>query len=247
MLKIGVTNQKGGVGKTTLVFHLSYLFSRSGKRTTVIDMDPQGNLTSCFIGDLPDENNIKVIFEGKAPEPIRIDSNLSIIGADITLSKYEAEAKLTNFFRLKNLLDRLDRDVILIDTPPSLGLFTSNVLIAANHILVPADISKFSLFGLADLLDSIANIRESTKSEIDVIGILFAFTNTRVNYFKEIREETRRKYKDLLFDTVIPESVKVKEAVSKKKPVFDIYPEHKASIAYKKFFNELEVRLNGKR
>ena len=247
MLKIGVTNQKGGVGKTTLVFHLSYLFSRSNKKTTVIDMDPQGNLTSCFTEDLPEKSNIKLIFEGNFPEPIPINKNLSIIGADITLSKYEAEAKLANFFKLRNLLDQLNGDVILIDTPPSLGLFTSNVLIAVNHILVPADISKFSLSGLSDLLDSIENIKESTKSKIDVIGILFAFTNIRMNYSKAIRKEAESKYKDLLFDTVIPESVKVKEAISKKQPVFDLYPKHKTSIAYKEFFNELERRLYGKR
>lgn len=245
-VKIGVTNQKGGVGKTTLTFHLAHLFSKNGKRVLLVDMDPQGNLTSCFIKELPDKSNAKIMFEEKVPEPVRINENLSIIGSDIALSKYEADAKLTNFFRLKNVLEQEDKgkDIILIDTPPSLGLFTSNVLIASDYILIPIDISRFSLLGLSDLLDSIESVKESTGSKINILGIVFTIASERLNYYKEIKEEIKSKYGNLLFDTAIPESVRVKEAIGNGKPIFDMYPDHKASLAYKKLFKEMEARLN---
>ena len=245
MIKLGIANQKGGVGKTTLAFHLSYLFARSGKKVLMVDMDPQGNLTSCFVDELPEESNVKRIFEGEMPKPFRFIENLHLVGSDITLSKYEADAKLTNFFRLKTFLDSTNYDIAIIDTPPSLGLFTSNVLIASSHILIPADVSRFSILGLKDLLNSIDSIKKNTGSDTKIVGIVIAFSDTRVNYFKELSAELNEKYGDLFFKTVIPRSVRVKEAVSKaKRPVFDAYPKHKSAIAYKEFFKELEARLN---
>ncbi len=102
MVKISVSNQKGGVGKTTIAFHIGNMFASDGSRVLLVDIDPQGNLTSCFTDTLSDENNIKLLFEGINPEPLKINQNMFLVGSDITLSKYEADAKLANFFRLAN-------------------------------------------------------------------------------------------------------------------------------------------------
>ncbi|BBJ29089.1 ParA family protein [Athalassotoga saccharophila] len=247
MIKIGIINQKGGVGKTTIAFHLAYLFSRANKKILLIDVDPQGNLTSCFKEALPKENHIKLIYEGQIPRPLEVDKNIFLIGADITLSKYEADAKLANFFKMKNLLDNLSGDIAIIDGPPSLGLFTSNILLASEYVIIPTDMSKFALLGLRDLLDSIENVKTNTNKDLNVLGIILSSVQERLNYHKEIINDVVREYKELMFKTILPESVKVKESISKGRPVFDIYPDAKISKAYLELFEEIEVRLNGKR
>jgi chromosome partitioning protein len=247
MIKIGVINQKGGVGKTTIAFHLSHLFSRTGKTVLLIDVDPQGNLTSCFKIPLLKENHIKLIYEGQIPKPMEVEKNIFLIGADITLSKYEADAKLANFFKMKNLLDNLSQDIAIVDGPPSLGLFTSNVLLATEYIIIPTDMSQFALLGLKDLLDSIENVRTNTNKNLSVLGIILSSVQERLKYHKEIINSVMQEYEDIMFNTILPESVKVKEAISRGKPVFDIYPDARISKAYIKLFKEIEVRLNGSR
>ena len=243
MLKISVANQKGGVGKTTITFHLSYLFASDNKKTLLVDMDPQGNLTSCFSEDLPEENNIRLMYENRQPEPKQVGDNLFLLGSDITLSKYEADARLDNFFKLKNLLRGLSFDIVLIDTPPSLGLFTSNSLLASDFVLIPLDISKFSLLGLKDLLDSLERIKTSAGVNLKIIGIALYAVEERLNLYKQIQHEVQEQYKSLLLQTVVPASVRVREGIRENRPIFDILPEHKVSIAYRNLYEEVKERI----
>uniref|UniRef100_A0A7C5URV7 ParA family protein n=1 Tax=candidate division CPR3 bacterium TaxID=2268181 RepID=A0A7C5URV7_UNCC3 len=247
MVKIAVTNQKGGVGKTTITFHLLHLFANDGKKVIAVDTDPQGNLTSCFLDEIPSESNIKRIFEDTIPKSINVAQNIDLIGSNISLSKYEADAKFANFFRLRELLESSSikdtYDVAIIDTPPSLGLFTSNALISSNYVIIPLDTSKFALLGLEDLMDSVEKVRKSTGSTIKVLGILFSMTQERLVYYKRLREELEKKYKDYLFTVNIPQTVLLKEAISSKRPIFEIYPEHKASVAFKELYEEIKSRM----
>jgi len=244
MISIAIANQKGGCGKTTLTFHLGNLFAMDNKKTILIDIDPQGNLTSCFIKDLQEENNIRLIFEGKKPIPKEVGSNLFLIGSDITLSKYEADAKLENFFRLNHFLKNQDFDITLIDTPPSLGLFTSNALLCANYVLIPLDLSKFSLLGLADLLTSTEKVKEATGRDLKILGIVFPMVQERLLFYKDVREELNKKYMEFAFNTIIPESVKVRECIASGKPIFSVLPEHKVSLAYRSLYEEIRGRLD---
>jgi len=242
-----VANQKGGVGKTTLVFHLGQLFSEKWK-TLLIDADPQGNLTSCFTDILDKENNIILAFEEKQPVPYETGKNLYLVGSNISLSKYEADAKLASFFRVKNFVkEQSSFDVILIDAPPSLGLFTSNAMLAADYVLIPVDLSRFAISGLSDLLDSIEKIKEATGNNIKPIGIVFSMVRERLLFYKETRDEIERHYGPLLMNTFIPESVKVRESISQGGPIVKSYPDHKVSIAYRELFDELEGRLRDER
>lgn len=243
MLKISIANQKGGVGKTTIAFHLSYLFASDNKKTLLVDMDPQGNLTSCFSEDLPEENNIRLMYENRQPKPKQVGDNLFLLGSDITLSKYEADARLDNFFKLKSLLRGLSFDIVLIDTPPSLGLFTSNSLLASDFVLIPLDISKFSLLGLKDLLDSLERIKTSAGVNLKIVGIALYAVEERLNLYKQIQHEVQEQYKSLLLQTVIPASVRVREGIRENKPIFDILPEHKVSTAYRNLYEEVKERI----
>ncbi|MCL5409168.1 MAG: ParA family protein [Candidatus Omnitrophica bacterium] len=240
---ITVSNQKGGVGKTTLAYHLSFLFARGGKKTLLIDTDPQGNLTSCFVENIPSENNLTNLYARQILKPIQIETNLELIGADITLSKFEADTKLENFFLLKNFISELKADIVLIDTPPSLGLFTSTALLSANKILIPMDISKFSVLGLTDLMNSIQKIIKTTNSSLEILGIIFTGIDDRLNLYKEVKENIKNKYPKYFLDVYIPSSVKVKESILQKKPIFDLIDEHKISLAYKNLYEEILRRL----
>ncbi|MFA5646133.1 MAG: ParA family protein [Candidatus Ratteibacteria bacterium] len=242
-MTITVSNQKGGVGKTTLLYHLGFLFARLGKKTLLVDSDPQGNLTSCFRDDLPDQHNLRLLYEKGFPEPFEAEKNLSIIGTDITLSKFEADTKLENFFLLKNLVGEITHDVCLIDTPPSLGLFTSSSLLAAERVLVPIDISRFATLGLKDLIESIGKITRTTNSPVELLGIVLVNVDDRQNLFRETRDRLEKMYGEKLFRTMIPSSVRVREAVAAKEPVFDFLPGHKVSIALQTLFAEIQERL----
>jgi ATPases involved in chromosome partitioning len=247
MVTIAMSNQKGGVGKTSVGYHLIHLFAEDGKRVIGVDFDPQGNLTSCFMDELPSESNIKLIFEDAMPRPVTITQNISLIGSNISLSKYEADAKFANFFRLRELLEspeiKNNYDIAIIDTPPSLGLFTSNALIASDYLVIPLDTSKFSLLGLDDLMDSVDKVRKSTGTNTRILGILFSGVQERLIYYKQLRDELEKKYKEYLFNTNIPQTVLIKEAISVKKPVFELYPEHKASKAFRELYEEVKNRL----
>jgi len=243
MKVIAIANQKGGVGKTVSCYFLSILFARDGYKTLVVDMDPQGNLTSCFVPDLPEENNIRCAFQNKEPIPLEVEKNLSLIGADITLSKYEAELKFENFYRLKKLLENQNFDIVFIDCPPSLGLFTSNALISADYVLAPCDISKFALMGLSDFFDTVYKIKENAKVNLEILGIFICGGQERLNLFKTVKAYLQEKYQKYLFNTIIPHSIKVGESVSAKNPIFDLYPDHKVSHAYKNLYKEIRERI----
>ncbi len=243
MKTIAISNQKGGVGKTASTYFLSHLFAKNGYKTLIIDMDPQGNLTSCFVSEIPEENNIRMLFQNKNCSPIEVGKKLFLIGADITLSKYEAELKFENFYRLKNLLDKQQFDVVFMDCPPSLGLFTSNALISADYVLAPVDTSRFSLMGLRDFFETVEKIKTNAKTNLNILGVFICAGQERLNLFKDIKSFLENKYHKYLFKTVIPFSIKVGESINKKKPIFDIVPDHKISKAYTSLYKEIKERI----
>ncbi len=241
-----ITNQKGGVGKTALTFHLAYLFARDGARTLLVDLDPQGNLSRSYLDETPEASHLRRLFEGQLPEPYPLSDRLHLVGSDITLSKYEADAKLENFFRVRTFLQELDPayDIVLIDTPPSLGLFTSNALLASHEVLIPVDISHYARIGLADLLESVEKVRETTGTRLRVLGIVFSAVRERLRFFQAFRQDLEERYPGLPFRTFIPESVRLREAISRRQTVFEAFPNHKITRAFEALFSEIKERLS---
>ncbi|HWQ22216.1 MAG TPA: ParA family protein, partial [Clostridia bacterium] len=138
-----MTNQKGGVGKTTLAFHLATLFAADGKSVLALDLDPQANLTSCFLrSDLPAENNSALLFEGRDPRTLTVGPGLDLVGTDSSLSKYEDHGASDHLESIGSWLDAGDtHDVVIMDTPPAMGLFTRGALLAGDFAIIPADVS----------------------------------------------------------------------------------------------------------
>jgi chromosome partitioning protein len=253
-MRITVTNQKGGVGKTTLTYHLAHLFSKE-MNTLVVDIDPQGNLTNTLLGkdedgryiELKDENNIKRLFENKSVKPIEVKDKLFLVGSDITLSGHEGKVSVNMFLLLDDFLSSIDNDdtLILIDTPPNLSIFTSNALFASENIIIPLDSHIYSVKGLESLLRDITSVKRH-NSKIKVLGLLLTQFISRNKADREIQDLIESKYPNMLLDNFIPATTKMKEATGKHLPIFDYEPTNKASLAYLELFKEIKKKIGRK-
>ncbi len=247
---ISVTNQKGGVGKTTTVINLGAALKEIDKNVLLIDMDPQGGL-GMGLGVEPESINksiYDVILDNIDIGEIVIEtksglflapSNIDLCGAELELlSKDKWAFKLKN--SIKNITDKYD--YILIDTPPSLGVLTINVLAAAKEVLIPLACEYYSLRALRFLLDSIKDVKNYVNKEIKVLGIVFTFYDLRTLHSKEvaneIRESLKGKYK--VFNSVIRHTVRFKESPMIGRSILYYAPNNPSALAYRNLAKEIE-------
>jgi chromosome partitioning protein len=232
---IAICNQKGGVGKTTTCINLSACLSAAEKKTLIVDMDPQANATT-GLGINKNEINISIydvltnrIFES---HPVLISD--IIISFDQIKYLYiapsspdlaAAEIELVNVFAREKCLENIlkiirdDYDYIIIDTPPSLGLLTVNVLTAADSVLIPIQCEYYALEGLAELLNTIHLVQKNLNSNLIIEGALLTMYDGRLNLSKQVADDVRSCFSGKVFDVVISRNVKLSEAPSFGKPI----------------------------
>ena len=225
---IAITNQKGGVGKTTTAINLSAAMAVKGKKVLLIDTDPQGNATSGLGIDKSKENKnvYSVMIEGESiKECIQetkikklhvLPSSIELAGAEIELVNVIARE-----FVLKTAIDEIKDfyDYIIIDCPPSLGLITLNSLSAANSVLIPIQCEFYALEGLGQLINTINLIKKKINTELEVEGIVLTMYESRRKLSKEVVDEVRHHFKDKVYSTVIPRNVRLSEAPSHGLPI----------------------------
>ena len=250
---IAVTNQKGGVGKTTTAINLAASVALSGKEVLLVDIDPQGNATS-GLGKKGQAPPGATIYEALTRPDITADQFLMPSGIDrltiipATRDLAGAEIELIGLAnrerRLRALLSTCEArfDFIFIDCPPSLGLLTLNALVAADRVLIPLHCEYFALEGLADLVATMRRVRASLNPALDIEGVLLTMNDERTNLGQQVTRDVRSFFKERVYSTVIPRNVRLAEAPSHGLPVVTYDAKSRGAEAYQAFAREFLER-----
>jgi chromosome partitioning protein len=249
---IAITNQKGGVGKTTTAVNLAYYLTKLGKSVLLVDFDPQGNATS---GLGIDKYGVDLTVIDLVEEKAKLEDcvvatkhkNLSCIVATPQLANAEAElAKAQHrFTRLKAALSEAPFDYVLIDCPPALSLLTVNGLIAAQYVLLPVQAEFYALEGLGQLLETMQLVRKGLNPTLELLGVVLTMVDARTTLSGQVHEEVKKHFPGKVFNTVIPRNVRLAEAPSHGLPVGAYDRWSKGARAYKVLAKEVTQRVEG--
>ena len=242
-------NQKGGVGKTTTAVNLGAYIADKGRRTLLIDFDPQGNLSSSVGADKTQPGVYEAITEKVHPdETIQdttqpnlfvIPSTIDLTGANVELIDMDGREQF-----LRKTIDKVKErfDFILIDCPPSLGILTVNGLSAADRVIIPLQCEYFALEGLSLLLQTIRRIQRSANPKLEIAGIVFTMYDSRTRLANEVVKEVIGYFKDRVYRTIIPRNVRLSEAPSHSVPINQYDENCVGALSYKKLAQEVLQR-----
>lgn len=244
---IAICNQKGGVGKTTTAMNLSAYLAMSGKKTLLIDFDPQFNATiGVGVRYEPDETIYHVLLAGQAEE--RVIKQTALTNFEIAPASSDLAGMLVELVNLpereiylRNFIGRIREryDFILIDLGPSLNLLTINGLMAADEVLIPIQCEYYSLEGLSQLLETVELIKNNLGHDLKVAGALLTMYDKREKLSRDIAKEVRRRFPHRVYEIEIPRSVALAEAPQFKKPIMLYAPQSPGALAYERLAKEI--------
>ena len=238
---MAVANQKGGVGKTTTSVNLGACLAELGKRVLLVDIDPQGNTTSGVGINKADVRYcvydviINDVSSAEAVLPTHI-ANLHIIPATIQLAGAEIELvpTISREVRLRRAIASLrsNYDYILIDCPPSLGLLTINALTSADSVVIPIQCEYYALEGLSQLLSTIRLVQKHLNTSLEIEGVVLTMLDARTNLGIQVIEDVKKYFREKVYHTIIPRSVRLSEAPSHGKPIIQYDPRSRGAEVY---------------
>ena len=250
---VAITNQKGGVGKTTTAINLAAALGMKGLRTLLVDLDPQANSSMSFVDVHALERSV---YDALVDSAIRLEDvivpadktrSLAVAPANIALAKLEAKllGELDGHFRLKDSLETVkDRyDYVVIDTPPTLGLITVNALVAASHVIIPIQSSYFALEGTDDLLETIDKVKARANPALQILGAVITLYDNRTLLAQDIQNEIRKVFGNKIFKTVISKSVRLEESPAYRESIFTFAPRSSGAYEYYKLSEEVLSRV----
>ena len=249
---VAVTNQKGGLGKTTTAVNVAAALAFAGCRVLLVDTDSQGHSSKSIVRDA--EKVDKSLYDVMMSPDLKLSSvtiastvpGLDVAISRISMAKLEASllGQIDGHFRLKDVLEpvRGKYDFIFIDTPPTLGLITLNSLVAATHLLIPIQSSYLCLEGTDDLLETIEKVRRVANPGLQILGVLITLHDTRTNIARDVEERIQRVFGDKVFHTHISKSVKLEESPAYKESVFTYASGSVGALQYKQVAEEILER-----
>jgi chromosome partitioning protein len=253
---ITVANQKGGVGKTTTAINLSAAIAHKGRRTLLIDLDPQANSTIAFfeMGEVT-TSMFDVLGDARKPlvEAIKPskDPMLNVGAGRLALAKLETvlAGQFDAPYRLKDALAPVlkDYDYIVLDTPPSLGILTVNALVASTHLLVPIQAAYFAIEGTDDLLETYERIRARPNPQLKMLGVVITLFDKRTNISRDTHGQIRAVFGEVLFKTKISKNVRLEESPAYKETILTFAPKSPGAVEYKKLASEVVQRVEESR
>ena len=248
---VAIANQKGGVGKTTTAINLGACLAELGQRVLLCDVDPQGNATTGLgIAKTESEHSMyQVIIEGEpmrdVVQPTSVEG-LHIVPSSVDLAGAEVELVMSERreYRLRQALEpmRPRYDFVIMDCPPSLGLMTLNALTAADAVLIPLQCEYYAMEGLTQLLRTVQLVQGGLNPSLKIDGILLTMFDARTNLSIQVADEVKRYYRDKVYRTVVPRSVRLSEAPSHGRPISRYDPRSRGSEVYRELAKEVLTR-----
>jgi chromosome partitioning protein len=248
---LGVINQKGGVGKTTTAINLAAALAMLDRRILLVDLDPQANASS-GLGVVEPSTTIYDVLVGKASaRQVTTDSsirNLKLLpaSADLAGAAVELDATTDNMKLLSKALlaVRPNYDFVIVDSPPSVGALTLNSLAAADMLIIPLQAEYYALEGIAKMTETVDRVKASLNPDLNILGILVTMFDNRTKLSKEVEDNVRKHFGDLVFTAVIPRNVRLAEAPSYGQSVFEFAAESQGAEAYRNLAMEVLERVS---
>lgn len=249
---IAITNQKGGVGKTTTALNVSSALAFMGKTTLLVDTDPQANSTiSCVEDPFNNERSLYDVIVNNETRIKDVIVNSTVPGMDVALSrismaKLESSliGEIDGHYRLKDILSSIKNkyEYIIVDTPPTLGIITLNALVASDYVIIPIQSSYLCLEGTDDLLETIEKVRRVANPNLKILGVLITLHDKRTNISKDVVKRIKNVFGKKVFKTLISKSVKLEESPAYKESIFTFAPYSIGAFQYKKVAEEIVRR-----
>ena len=251
MIVIAIANQKGGVGKTTTAINLAAGLAMRGRRTLLVDLDPQANSSMSYLNVRTLTRSMyDVLADGLPIKDVIVATqipNLDLAPSRIALAKLEAKlvGELDGHFRLKDRLGQIKEsyDFAVVDTPPALGLITVNALVAATHLLIPVQSSYFALEGTDDLLETVEKIRARPNPELKLLGAVITLHDKRTTLSRDVQKAVGEVFGDRVFHTTITKSIRLEESPAHKESIFSFAPQSSGAYEYYRLCEEVIERV----